>query len=693
MQNRPDVSLKTLEEIMKRGSSKRILSIAALLLLPALKPICAQDLTSSPAKENRESFVACSYIPYAGSAGRKDAISQLFSMSSASITWNDRTFIVGDKLIRTNVHWIRDHALTVKSMRYVKSDMTSLIDLILQEQTPEGFFYEIIAPETDIHAGDIVPENCRKLLPNTGYGLSRLEIEADIEYLMVEGAYNIWQATGDDQWLKNNLPKLEKGLEYIMTSPKRWDKKYNLAKRVYTIDTWDFTNRISTQDDRGILPTDPMGIFHGDNTGLYYAMTLVAKMNEYLGNSQAAEKWSVRAEELKKRINKYLWNGKFYKHYLMLDKVDLGANLAEQMSLSNSYNLNRLLMSPEQARALLQSYRLMREKFKGPFDDFRTLEPAFPIFKGIKAGRYTNGAIGFFVAGELAVAAFENGMEEYGFDILERASKKILSDGKISFLYNYDGNDIAGGPRSWVGAELMHGLVRGLSGVVDNKKLFEDVTISPRWVVSNEEKVRVFLKYEASGAYLDYAFNWDKNAGKIIFSLFSRHKKAKLRMLIPPGAERIKLSINGKDSPFEIEDAQGSKYLVADNFPSSSKAEITYATDVSVSPIISVKSQSAGIYITNKLDKAQKCTVSLSMSGLKSAVARTFTLQPYERRHVEMMALEKTEQDGKIPKITLERDGKIFAFPVKKVINFHAIEGFKKYGDDYLHIKSESGTY
>ena len=36
-----------------------------------------------------------------------------------------------------------------------------------------------------------------------------LELEADIEYLMVEGVHMIWQATGDDAWMIRQLPRLK----------------------------------------------------------------------------------------------------------------------------------------------------------------------------------------------------------------------------------------------------------------------------------------------------------------------------------------------------------------------------------------------------------------------------------------------------------------------------------------------------
>lgn len=670
-------------EIFNKISILTAVSVCALGSVSAQTPVI-KGFVPTPA--GTDSFIAGSYIPYAGTKGREQAISMLFSMCASAVNWNDRVFIVGDTLVRPGMNWVRDHALASKSSRYVRTDMTSFLNLLLENQTSDGFFYEILAPETDLHGGDISSEKFRKLLPNTGYGLCRLEIEADVEYLMVEGVYYAWQATGDDQWLKKALPKLEKGLNYIMTDTTRWDKKHGLAKRVYTIDTWDFTNEIASQNVRDILPNAPMGIMHGDNTGLYRAMRLLAKMYDRVGDADAAAKWNASADSLKARIDKYLWNGKFYKHYLPLDKVDFGVDLEKQMTLSNSYDINRM-DSPEKAREVLKQYRLMRENFGGEFDDFRTINPAFPVFKTFKSGEYTNGAVGFFVAGELAAAAFKNGMEQYGFDILERTAKKVIADGKISFLYNYDGKDVAGGPRMWVGSELMFGLVEGLAGVVDNGCLFKDVEISPRWVVSREKKARVFLKYPVSGAYIDYAFEWDKPNGKIFFTLHSKHDRATVRILLPAGAENATASVGGKIVESRIEDVFSSKYLLLENFPGNGRVEISYSQGIEVSPYVTLLADSAWIYITNNLEVPQKYTVDVRISGWESLGRRTFTLMPYEKRHVEILPLKKVPNNGTEPRVIIERNGATFFFPITKIGNKNPqLNLFKSYGATALEF-------
>ena len=82
---------------------------------------------------------------------------------------------------------------------------------------------------------------------------------------------------------------------------------------------------------------------------------------------------------------------------------------------------------------------LLRVRYGGDLDDFRNLAPPYPSFYGMKPGAYVNGAIAPFVAGELALGAFESGEERYGVDILKRMGRKISRDGKVAFLYNWQG--------------------------------------------------------------------------------------------------------------------------------------------------------------------------------------------------------------------------------------------------------------
>ena len=126
-----------------------------------------------------------------------------------------------------------------------------------------------------------------------------------------------------------------------MTSPLRWDARHNLAKRPRTLDTWNFLDRASSGTDRSVRPDDPMGIFHVDNTGLHRALRLMAGMHRALGEETPARRYEDEAAALRERINRHLWTGNFYRHFLPLDPVDYGIDERRQMSLSNAYALHR----------------------------------------------------------------------------------------------------------------------------------------------------------------------------------------------------------------------------------------------------------------------------------------------------------------------------------------------------------------
>lgn len=533
------------------------------------------------------SFITVGNIPNATTSYHGEPLSLLFGMCNGAMQFNNRVFLYGDRLIRVNLNWIRDYVLTMKGFRYTERDLTSFPDLLLEKQHEKGFFYEIIAPVQDIHSGRprpdgkggmrrLSPEECCFYEPGLDFGLCRLELEADIEYLMVEGVYMIWQACGEDAYLHRNLPRLEKGLRYIMSDPLRWDPAFGLAKRPRTLDTWDFLDRTSSSWDRSVHPDDPMGIFHGDNTGLYHAKRLMAEMYRALGEETSARRHEDEAAALRERIMKHLWNGRFFRHFLPLDPADYGVDEAEQMSLSNAYALNRNILAFDERLQIINAYRAMRNKYGGELDDFRNLEPPYPVFKGMKAGEYVNGAVAPFVAGQLALGAFETGEESYGVDILKRMGRKISRDGKVAFLYNWQGQDIGGGPRCWCGAELMHAECAGLAGVVDNGKLFRNVTFSPRFAAAGENRAYVRLEYAASGASAEYEFRADYEQRKLEFRLVSGHGKAKLRMLIPGGCTPLKVLISGDPVEFSDETVGGSHYAVVEQLPAGSIAEIWY---------------------------------------------------------------------------------------------------------------------
>ena len=227
----------------------------------------------------------------------------MFIKTLRSTIMSERSLVFIDgKIIMCDKNWIRDHIHTMKGFRHWDYDIGSFLNFIIETQRTDGQFYELIKQCDDCH-WKMVNEDCYIIYPEDNLSLVRLELEADIEYLVVEGAMYLYRTTGDNEWLKNVLPKLEKGIDYITSDNKRWDSEHGLVKRPFTIDTWDFdydeNNTSRGCADRRIRENSQMSVMHGDNSGVYQAMNQLAWFNRRLGNEKKAKSWEKRAECLK----------------------------------------------------------------------------------------------------------------------------------------------------------------------------------------------------------------------------------------------------------------------------------------------------------------------------------------------------------------------------------------------------------
>ncbi|MBQ2955734.1 MAG: hypothetical protein IJE08_04655 [Clostridia bacterium] len=471
----------------------------------------------------------------------------------------DRSLVFIDgKILMTDKNWIRDHVHVMKAMRHWEYDLASFLDFIIDTQREDGQFYELIKQVDDVH-WSYVNEDCYVMYPEDNLSLVRLELEADVEYLVVEGAVYLYRTTGDDEWLKRVLPVLEKGIDYITSDEKRWDKEHGLVKRPFTIDTWDFTNQPDTQTNRRINPDEPMSIMHGDNSGVYQAMNQLAWLNRRLGNETRAREWEARAEELRENIMKHLWNGKFFIHQLHLNHKGVDDLEDKRLSLSNPYDINRGLTTVEESRSIIEEYMSRREQ-TDMFAEWFTIDPPYEKFHFYKSGSYVNGAVSPFTAGELAKAAFNNGYEEYGWDIISRFMKLVERDGSSYFLYYPDSTPQPhGGPSAWGAAALISAVDEGLAGINDAGVNYDEIYFAPKFPVTHYTELRYLTGYEVSKAKVDVKYILT-DAG-MRYDVDSPAKKIRAHILLPKGRQCAEAYLNRKPVEFERTKAGDSDYV------------------------------------------------------------------------------------------------------------------------------------
>jgi hypothetical protein len=453
-------------------------------------------------------------------------------------------------------------------VKYFEKDLKSMVEHFAETQAANGriFDYFTTFPEK-------LPcekENWTKYV--------RVPVEADVEYRFIKAAYLAWQATGDDPWIQDLLPNMERALHYVLSHPWRWDEDTGLVKRAYTIDTWDFAYTAGEHEWLQFQITDNTywGIMHGDNSGYYEAFVLLARIYEYFRKDDIARIWRARAEGLRTNMNRVCWNGTFYWHFVKLTPVNIpGVDESAQLSLSNPMDINRGVPTHLMAASIIQEYSRRKDETDS-FAEWFSIDPPFPdgVFGDakLKRGAYVNGGIMPLVGGELAKAAFEHGYEEYGVDIL-RQYAQMISESNATYLWYFpDGRPCteeestspeASPTDGWGSSAMLYALIEGLAGIEDDRKLFQKCCISPRWHAAGINEAEVGVCYESSDADIRYSISYEKD--RIHMGVQTAGTDCRFHILLPENVMAKSVSVDGQNAAFINQKIRNTNYVDLDH--------------------------------------------------------------------------------------------------------------------------------
>lgn len=460
--------------------------------------------------------------------------------------------------------WIRDYSDMLRGVRYFEEDVKSTVQHFADTQASNGRIFDYFTTRPEKLPCE--KENWTKYV--------RVPVEADVEFRFVKAAFLAWQATGDDVWIEKLIPRLELALNYATSHPWRWDEQLSLIKRAYTIDTWDFAYTAGKHEwlQFQIDENTYWGIFHGDNSGTIEAMRLLSFLFEHIGKDVPAGLWRKRAALLQIRLNQVCWNDHFYSHFVQRTPVQIpGVNEQDQLSLSNPMAINRGVTTADMAEKILLEYQ-KRKGATSAFAEWWSIDPPFPdgVFGDEKlvGGAYVNGGIMPLVGGELARAAFVNGFESYGVDILRRYHL-LISENSVSYLWYFpDGTpptrETSTSPEAsdsdgWGSTAMLWAMVEGLAGVQDIGHSFHKIRFSPRWPAANIYKAEFELSYAASGAKIQYRYAWKNESLEI--ALNGNPKTLNCQVLMPSNLTVQNVSQDGYAVPFTQATIRQSQYV------------------------------------------------------------------------------------------------------------------------------------
>jgi len=483
----------------------------------------------------------------------------LFPLSRSSILLNRRRYplpegeVVGYTTAdsgRTLDFWLRDMFYSALGFFLWESDVKSGFEAIFRRQRRDGSF-----PDCVDSAGQSARSN----------------VESDVEYIAALALYGTWMVTGDDEWLKRNLPAVERGIRYCTSHPKRWDRKRGLVRRGHTCGTWDFD--INLFDDWG--EDSPAVAAVCDQSGLYLALKCLAEIYKYLGNSAKARLYRTRASRFRSRAVRALWDGEKFRHHLHLDHFDHGSfDESRQLAMGNVWAMTRGLADRAKCARIIETYR-KRWKETGHRFPWWSLEPGYPVELGkalqichyyLRPGGYCNGGMMSFVGAGLSLGAFENGEERFGAKLLQDYAQ-FLSENNGE-IYTWYWPNMEPGFRcstrnttpheGWGMGHWVEAFVRGLAGVKITAPGLSAVEVAPRWSAAAINRAKVVAHYPSCDRYI--AYRYEKSPRAIRILLTGSPYSFNLRLLLPPGASVRRARLNGRVKPHRLERVGKSHY-------------------------------------------------------------------------------------------------------------------------------------
>jgi hypothetical protein len=393
--------------------------------------------------ENRRGKVRDIAAAFVNTSTRIEDHGEEFERLLATMYWTMRKNQGAAHKLKGNVYyllmgWFQDHVHVMKGMKYFYPELKSGIDLFADGQREDGMIYDnyYLGKESkDFWSWRFNYEN---FVSDPGDGANsssffvRIPIENMSEFTFLEGLYYTWKATGDDTWMASRIDNAKRAIEYGTSNPWRWSEKFNLMKRAYTIDIWDFLpdeEAARFHDDvmAGHLDKTHFGILYADNIGMAVGCEYVAEMLSRLGRNIEATQMRNIGNDLRKKTDELCWNGSFYTHRIPEDpsiKLDFGnTDESKQVTLSNAYALNKRI-DHEKALGIIKTYQKIRDEMPASSPgEWYMCYPPFEKGWHIEKWEYMNGGVSGITAGELAHGAFEHGYEAYATDILRRVYK------------------------------------------------------------------------------------------------------------------------------------------------------------------------------------------------------------------------------------------------------------------------------
>jgi len=461
--------------------------------------------------------------------------------------------------------WLRDSAtiLPLSRYRYPFEYLATWLEEHLVHQAEDGQLFDWIASGSAAAFEPYAPR-VREVYSSTSTDGKTLiicadknSIEADQETSAVIAAHQVFEVTGDREWLQKPLQgvsligRLDHSLRYLLAH--RLDSELELIVSGFSADWGDVSPIYPDQRAIYLDSETPRVVGLYTNAQFFRAARDLSELYGALQNVALQDFWEARAHTIRARMNQHLWQldrGFYLVHRVVTPQLARGWQDDSDIFAMGGNALAALygIASDDQARRIFEVASARQEEL-GVTTISGSLAPPYAdgFFAHALLTReysYQNGGQWDWFGGRLVLAAFERGEADLAYRKLAEIARKIVENDGLHEWHTRDGKGRGSGNYAGSAGALGDACFRGLFGVyLKAGGLDLKVRLGPR-------AGGVHVREPATGAYVVFTYHPGEELRLDYES--SVAGRGSLSLLLPPGRSVVSLTIDGVELAYTI---------------------------------------------------------------------------------------------------------------------------------------------
>jgi hypothetical protein len=460
--------------------------------------------------------------------------------------------------------WLRDSSTLIGTSRYYYriTYLKSWLEEHLTCQSEEGRLYDWIAPGPVQHflphAPQATPVHSQ---PQLEVSADRNTVESDQESAAVSAAHQVFQITGDRDWLtraidgKPLIERLEGALTFLWDQA--LDSNSGLIVSGFTAD-WGDVSPVHA-DARAVYLDDetPRVVGLYTNAQFYQAARGLSELFGALDRADRAGTWQDRAESVRAGINHHLWQpdkGFYRMHRVVTPHLVQGWPDDTDIFAMGGNALAALygIADEDQAQSIFRVAHERQEAF-GLSTISGVLLPPFPKDFFIhpmmrEPYQYQNGGQWDWFGGRLVLAEFERGRAELAYRQLVEIAKKAAESNGLFEWHTREGRGRGSFNYAGSAGALGEACFRGLFGVYLNaNRLDIRVRLGAR-------SGQIEIVEPATDTRVHYQYHYDAVENQVRLNFQSNvPTEGSVSLLLPESRRPEKLTVDGVERKIDTE--------------------------------------------------------------------------------------------------------------------------------------------